>query len=317
MSLYHSHIQVRNRAVLVYDVYYGKASRALTDWRRRNMKRQRAAAYSGLMTPGATKRLRKACCIMAQSCPPKTIYNEVTQRYHRHQFSFITLTLAENDRMLSAREAYDTLLVHFLQWLRRTMGVHTYIWKAELQERGQIHYHITCPNFLHMRKIQFKWNDLQRRAGLLESFKLKHGHDNPPSTQIKTARSVDDMAAYLEKEICKSMQNQEALDGKVWDCSQNLKEAKYFTLEMGNYQERFLELCVQNGHAEALTGDRFTLYRFQEPPEEYVLTREQYAQFRDYLTVIRSRRDPHDDQSPGTDPPTRKSRKKTLGLQLN
>lgn len=119
-----------------------------------------------------------------------------------------------------------------LRILRNSYKMDSYVWKAELQSNGSIHYHLTTDLFIRWELLRHHWNRILDRNGMLEDFKKKYKHENPNSVDIHSVKKVNDLEAYLVKYISKEYQNQESLDGKVWDCSRNLKQAKYFTMEL-------------------------------------------------------------------------------------
>jgi Fe-S cluster biosynthesis and repair protein YggX len=288
MSFYIPVAQLRNKSLLVYPQYNGEGSRHLKLFRSQNLREQRKSRYSGRITTGARKRLEKAITLLTQTIETKRIYNPITKKHFNHRLSFVTLTITENNRNLTAREAYSKLFQHFLQWLRRTEKVTTYIWKAELQERGQIHYHILTPAFIEWQKIRDKWNNLQRQAGLLDSFKEKYQHDNPNSTDIHETRHIKDLAAYMIKYISKTYQNEEALDGKVWDCSTNLKKNKYFSVNVERFHEELLVMAKQEKVVRVYESDHCKIYRFYEDPAKFILKDAEYDDYLQFLNCIRT-----------------------------
>src|SRR4029077_8764488 len=268
-------MQLRDGYVLVY--YEQLYTRGWSNKFQNRMQliKVKEKAYSGDITQGSRKRMAKAVTLMSQIVKPVRMINPVSQREIFHRFSFVTLTVASG-HLLTAREGYDQLLQHFLQWLRRTKGVELYIWKAEFQKRGQLHYHIVFPNFIHYKEIRAKWNELQKNAGLLDEYAKKYGHFNPNSTDIHETRGVNNMKAYIMKEMGKSANANKlramamvdsliqagelpeekrnafvedytgelVMDGKVWDCSACLGAAKYYTVAMTDRHEQFiLDLC--------------------------------------------------------------------------
>lgn len=274
--------------MLTYAQYDSDGRKGLQLFRSLNMKQQQAANYSGRLTAGAKKRLTKAITLMVQGTRRRWIFNPVSKRNQLHQLSFVTLTVAGGNEYLDGKTAYKKLLSGFLQWMRKTKGINTYIWKAELQKSGQLHYHITCPDFIHYREIRDKWNDLQYRAGLLEHHFNKYGNYDPNSTDIHTVHKMNDAAAYMVKEIAKQCQNSAALGGKVWDCSANLSQAKYYTQDFKEDHFRFCEMAVEEKLATKVEGERFCIYRFNQQVEEHLLTAEELGGFKTWLKVIRA-----------------------------
>lgn len=311
---------MRDKSILIYDQYEGSSNSALGTWRSLNMKKIREGKYNGTMSAGAKKRMTRAIVLLCESSQRQKVFNEFTKKNFMHQMSFITLTVADDTKNLNGREAYDKLLIHFLQWLRRTKKVTSYIWKAELQQRGQIHYHITTPTYISWLSIRTKWNILQKEAGLLDDFNKKFGHWNPNGTDVHEVRKIKDMASYLCKEIIKSCQNElvkfakvpeknvmnkklisatikkittayltklQGLNSKVWDCSTNLKTNKYFSLVSESMHEEFLMMAVNNEVCELYKGERFQIYKFAEKPHRFILNDEQMNKYNEHLQKIR------------------------------
>lgn len=288
MSLSIPVMQLRNKSVLIYYQYQKTGSSKFISFRSNNLRHQRIARYNGQMSAGAKKRLTKAITLLVQTTKKRWLYNEVSKRMVLHHLSFITLTVSDPQKKLSGKEAYQKLLSHFIAWLRRTKKVNTYIWKAELQKNGQIHYHITTPAFINYQEIRDKWNNLQRKAGLLDNYAKDHLHFDANSTDIHAVYKINDMAAYLIKYIAKQEQNKDAIGGKVWDCSENLSKAKYHSLHMQSHHIHFIKSAVTHGLAVEHHEERYSIIKFYEPPEEYLLTEKEFSDYRNYLEVIGS-----------------------------
>lgn len=286
-------LQLRSSSVLVYyEHIFSKRYSNIASYRSR-MRSAQKQQYSGTMTDGSRKRLSRAVTIMAQACKPRWVTNEITGQLVYHKFSFCTLTISSR-KNLTGRQAYDNLMAHFLQWLRRTKGVKCYLWKVELQKRGQPHYHITFPDWIHYKEIRSTWNRLQREAGLLDEYAKEHGHFDPPSTDIRETRGVDDMAGYMLKELAKDIDarivNEKAaikaaiaagelpemtkeeiaamarqkvtdeckVEGKVWGCSDNLAGIPYFSVPLSNHAHEVLTRLQQEG-AKVVKDDWFSI----------------------------------------------------------
>ena len=279
-------VQLRHKSALIYYQYQTFKAPDKNGLRMLNMQIQRQKQYNGTMSQGAKKRLTKAITLLCQTAKKRWIYNEVSKRMVYHQLSFITLTVSDPEQKLSGKDAYKKLLSHFIAWLRRTKKVNTYIWKAELQKNGQIHYHITTPAFIPYHEIRDKWNNLQKKAGLLDKYHEDKGHYNANSTDIHSVKNINDLSGYLIKYIAKQTQNEQALGGKVWDCSDNLSKAKYHSLPMTDRHKQFFDLAIENELATAYHDERFSIIKFQEPPEEYLLTKEEFQQYKAHLRLI-------------------------------
>lgn len=188
--------------------------------------------YQGYVSPGAKKRMKKAITLLLQSTPYTYKWNPVIQKVVSHKISFITLTMPNSDKSKDNKYCQKNLLEPILREFRRNYGMKSYIWKLELQENGNIHYHITTDFIISHNVLRKKWNKLLDRNKMLEGFKSLYGHDNPNSTDIHSVQNVRNLEAYLVKYICKESQNESKIGGKIWDCSLNLKQADYFKMEL-------------------------------------------------------------------------------------
>lgn len=184
--------------------------------------------YTGLMTQSAMKRIRKTCDILVQRSPVKHVWNPISRQPIKFRLTFVTLTLSTTD-LIAAPDAYTLGLAPLLRWMRKYHRVQDYIWKLELQQRGQVHYHITTNQFIRWDELRDEWNYIQQVAGWMDNFKQRHGHTNPNSTDIHAVTKVDRIDLYLAKYLAKGVGGQ-AIKGKVWGCSKSLSGKKLFTV---------------------------------------------------------------------------------------
>lgn len=281
--------QVRNNKVIIYDSYEGRQySGRSSAIRALNMQEQRKKAYSGVLTPGARKRMKKAISLFCQACPSRRIHNPITHAVYNFKFAFLTLTISDSNENHTAAEAYQKVLKPLIRWLRRTKGVKFYIWVAELQKRGQIHYHLLLPDFIPWQYIRNKWNYLQLKAGFLDGFHEKYGHHDPNSTDIHSTKKIRNAEAYLSKYLTKGNDSSVYQAGKVWDCSENLKDCKFFEEE---YSEEIYEALME-AHArkelKRIETDYCTILIFTKRPAHSYLPIGLLQKFYQYMDYVRS-----------------------------
>jgi len=284
------YLQIRSNLIISYNLPVEKyiRSTALND--RLTQILRETPTYSGLLCPGAKKRLTRSIELFSMAVnsePEQRIINPSTGKAMSFKFNFITLTIYSTDRNITGKEAHKQCLEPFLQWMRRVQKVKLYIWKAELQKRGQIHYHITTNKYIDKDDIRNKWNQLQRDAGYLDTFYKKYGRWNAPSTHVKKVRHVRDMASYLTKEIAKTMQNGTSIGGKVWDCSMNLKTSQYYTTDdcTGEYAGRINQM-VRDKQLKVVYTDNCCIFKTIQEPAFKILNNRDLLEYQQHLSNV-------------------------------
>ena len=251
-------MQLRHNCAIIYEVCHNDHARPYARHDLSNTIR-----YSGKVTSHTGKRILKACDLLLQRNPKRSIFNPVRGGYHDFQVGFVTLTTSDQINH-TAREGYDLCLKPFLRTARRKWGIEDYIWKAELQERGQLHYHITWAEFVHLDEIRQEWNKLQKQAGWLDSYAKREKHFNPNSTDVHAVWKVRNLGAYLAKYLAKEEPGKAATTGKVWDCSKTLKGDR-FSVTITQEIEDILSDGVAQGFIKVKRLDHCTILETSNP----------------------------------------------------
>lgn len=246
-----------------------------------------AAKYTGMITPGAKKRLTKAISLLVQSTPTQWLKHPVSGQFFHFKLSFVTLTLPNVDKCKDAKYTHKYCLQPMLRILRNKFGMKSYVWKSELQSNGTIHYHLTSDVLLSYSQLNQQWNNILRGQDLLNEFRMKYGHDNPNSTDIHSVRKVKDMEAYLIKYVAKEAQNQQSMNAKIWDCSQNLKACNYYTTNFSHHYDDHFRQLQQQGILNSYTGDRYCIFKFKTGSPLDYLTDQDKAEYSDHMKLIR------------------------------
>lgn len=149
--------------------------------------------------------------------------------------AFVTLTLPCLQFHTHA-EIKSKCLNRFLTDMRRFHGIENYVWKAELQKNGNIHFHLTFDKFVHYMQIRKLWNNAIAKLGYIGEYANKFQNMNlnqytawrqknspaskerikrayaygvstnwqsPNSTDVKNVKNVEDLSAYLSKYLTK------------------------------------------------------------------------------------------------------------------
>lgn len=196
----------------------------------------------------------------------KQVINNTVVTIPRKKLSFATLTLSSAQRH-SDIFLKNTMLNQLLVELRQEHDDLLYIWRSEKQYNGNCHFHIILNKFIHSAKLRKQWNRIQNKHGYVEEYRqkfnnmsfeeyisymaiypnisaaalikyYKQGQDtgwtNPNSTDINYLKKVNDVQAYISKELTKQNQMIEGetpaapwpfpLSGKNFSCSQKLSD---------------------------------------------------------------------------------------------
>jgi len=251
------YLQVRSNAVVAYWLPLN------TSHRRFNLQQPQLTPYSGTVTNHVKRRITSALDLLLQQADAKATAAATPEREKKLSVNFTTLTIASQQN-LEVREAYDKLLRPWLRYMKDKYALKNYVWKAEYQARGQVHYHIANDIYLDWKVVRWKWNQLQRKERLLDDFARKHGHFNPNGTDVHPARNINEALDYMAKEMCKENQNQIVTKGKIWDCSENLKQGR-FSCEMNEENEAMIDDAVQFKFAQKIESDNCIIIKTKEP----------------------------------------------------
>ncbi len=82
----------------------------------------------------------------------------------KYNLTFITLTLS-GEQIHSDNEIKSKLLNHFFTVLRQKYFLKFYVWKAEKQENGNIHFHIITDKYIAWQSVRSIWNKIQNKKG--------------------------------------------------------------------------------------------------------------------------------------------------------
>lgn len=183
--------QVRFDGILLFEQWQGaKCPKTSVDL-------FRDKAYSGSVKYGAAKRMRSAVDVMVQ-CSRVSMIHRPGKKLFPFRLAFQTLTIP--GRLRTAKEV-KPVFQRYLAWLRRQNAA--YVWKAEYQKRGQIHYHLIVDRYVHWKDIQFQWNRLCHKARFLDEYAKAYGHFHPNSTDVRAVKSNKALTQYLMKYLAK------------------------------------------------------------------------------------------------------------------
>lgn len=162
--------------------------------------------------------------------------NAAGKNYLKRQFTFVTLTLPA-EQMHSDKDLNKLALNPLIIKLQRKHGLKNYLWRAERQENGNLHYHLIADCYIHHTALRAAWNGILDGLGYIDKYRqnqqLFHAKgftlridkvakwppekqlkaynegtatnwSNPNSTDIHSLKKVKNTAAYIMKYVSKS-----------------------------------------------------------------------------------------------------------------
>lgn len=202
--------------------FYSRPFNLLTQeyhtWKRHELTRENHTG--GKISYHARRRINKAISWLLFYSKQKKVYLQSIRKTVQFRINFITLTLSA-PQTHSDQEIKSKLLNNFLTVFRQKYGAMHYMWKAERQKNGNIHFHIISDTFIHYATLQKEWNRIQETLGYISEFEKKHGHRDPHSTEVKAVRKVKNLKAYFAKYFLKD-DTKNPINGRLWFASKSL-----------------------------------------------------------------------------------------------
>lgn len=119
--------------------------------------------------------------------------------------SFITLSY-RNEWPSDKQAKRD--LDNWFKRIRRRQEFTYYVWVAERQERGAIHFHILTPHYIDKERINEQWNEVVNGRKRRQNKKVEELYPH--------VQGVYNAGAYMTKYLTKEAEN---IKGSLWDMS--------------------------------------------------------------------------------------------------
>jgi hypothetical protein len=248
---YESEVPRKSKLAGLFDSEELKAGRAMIP------ENLRDNYHHGKISDVARKKITRAVDYMVYLSPKKKFSFSYESKAGEFILNFITLTLS-SQQIHSDNEIKSTILEPFLNTCRKKWKISHYLWRAEKQENGSIHFHIIANRFVPWNELRNVWNLHQQKLGYVtryrnnqkawhrDGFKFRpelaakwnyqaqlkaykdgilHDWSNPNSTDVHSLRFVGNVRAYIAKYITKSEQANNII-GRLWGSSENLANLK-------------------------------------------------------------------------------------------
>jgi hypothetical protein len=196
-------------------------------------------SHHGRISPIALRKIKKAIDYTVYLAAPKSLPNSLHGKDFKFRLNLITLTLSSN-QIHSDNEIKKEVFQPMLNSFRDKFHVINYVWRAEKQGNGNIHFHIITDKFIPWNELRNTWNKHQNKLGYInryrqnmidfhkDGFKLrkellkdwtaekqikaykegiKNEWHNPNSTDVHSLRTVTNVKNYFVKYLTKDTQS--------------------------------------------------------------------------------------------------------------
>jgi hypothetical protein len=193
---------------------------------------------NGKVSDIAKRKVKKATEYLLLMANNKSVTSRYTGRKLQFKICFITLTLPSK-QIHSDKEIKEKCLNSLLIELTRYYKVKNYIWRAEKQKNGNIHFHILTDKFIDWNELRNRWNRIVNKLGYVDRYResqknfhkngfhvrtellpswsyerqlkayeegVKNHWDNPNSTDIHSVRKIINLKNYILKYMIKEVE---------------------------------------------------------------------------------------------------------------
>lgn len=150
----------------------------------------------------ARRRIVTAMQWMIFLSPKNTTYCKIQKMKFNFSVNFITLTLS-SVQIHSDKYIVHKMLRPMLKYLMRK-GCKLYLWKAETQDNGNIHFHITTNHYIYWKSLRNKWNSIQKKHGYLKKYFDENGDHDANSTDVHAVKNDKGIISYMTKYMLKN-----------------------------------------------------------------------------------------------------------------
>lgn len=277
-----SYLQVRKNSIVQYDQseFSKRKQESILELLAENGK----DTYRGEMSIVAQKNLRRKIQIWHSGIEyfNSKVYNP--NSYNTKRLVFLTLTLSASQRH-SDQQIKKDILKPFMRILREKYDCANYVWKAESQANGSIHFHIIIDQYIDKKDIAWAWNHCLQKLFYIDRFEQKFKHRNPPSTHIEVVDNLEVAEKYIEKYICKE-DKYRRIEGAIWKASKSVNSLKFFEIVEDNQIKDSINQAIENKDCKMVEKDNYRMFFFEKNKLISYLPKYHKYQYFNYLQFL-------------------------------
>ena len=200
--------------------------------------------HNGKLSENARRKLKSAIRWLIAASPPKQCYEKKLHRTVEYRINLATFTFKHN--MLNDRKA-RLLLSKWLEMAKYRFSLEHYVWKAEPQKRGAIHFHLCSGIYMPYKELCYTWNRLLYKHGIKQL--------NSNSTDIHACHSVDNIESYLTEYLMNEDKHKgrRKIKGRLWGASRKLTQAGKELICISKVDKEIMQKELGNLHLSKFT----------------------------------------------------------------
>ncbi len=242
--------------------------------------------YTGKLTDFAKRNIKFAINLLVAQAKWKEVINPATDTPYKFKVNFITLTLSAKQGSLSDKTIKNEMLSPWIRVMRDTFNLRSYVWRAERQQNGNIHFHFVTDTYILYSDIRDNWNHQQAKFHFIDDFRNKNKSEFPNSTDVHSVIHIRNLAAYLVKYMSKNERALDTIEGKIWDCSSNLKTKERAALVMSSSDFKMVDELHKSMPDRFIKQDNCTIIRMSENEMSRFLPSEHRKLYREWLQSV-------------------------------
>lgn len=159
--------------------------------------------HHGKLSQKAKSKTKRAIKYMLLAATDKKVYNPKFKSSYSFKCNMVTLTLP-SVQCHTDKEIKHQVLNQFFIESKKKWNLNNYVWKAERQGNGNLHFHILTDVFIPHNELRNTWNRLINKLGYVDKYKALHKKSNPNSTDIHSLYKIKNIYSYITKYMVKN-----------------------------------------------------------------------------------------------------------------
>ncbi|MCD8408094.1 hypothetical protein LNI98_09530 [Tenacibaculum dicentrarchi] len=211
----------------------------------------------GVLSIAQRKKAKKVIeCLVSSVTLSKGVEYSLSKK--SQYLAFVTLTLPS--LQVHSDTSIRKLLTRYIENLQKTYNVEHYVWKAEAQKNGNIHFHLIIDKYIHWSVHRKIWNFQLDKLGYLDAFFVENGHRNPNGVQAVSLKNKRSVTNYLLKYMTKMETGKRPILGKIWGCANVSKKLDYPRFTEGSRSFDALQSLLKTSFKKVVQEDYFNHY---------------------------------------------------------